>query len=275
MQIGVALMGGSFMPEYKDGGREAKTAFDRLIEGYALALGMGYDYIEASAGEILALSEGELNELIRLTREGEFSLRYVNSFVRADLKICTAEREDLVAYVDFTSDRISRLGVKVIVFGSGLARMRPNDMPFEECQKRYLDFVGICAEAGEKYGLVFALEPLNRGETNILNSVAEGLEIVKSLVRPEIRILADAFHMSLEGEEAGTLIENSAFITHLHVSEAPGRVYPGKFGGTYLSDFLQNLKKASFSKDITVECVFDNFEKEGPLALKFVKEKLL
>ncbi|HOO25938.1 MAG TPA: sugar phosphate isomerase/epimerase family protein [Clostridiales bacterium] len=275
MQIGVALMGGSFMPEYKGGGKEEKTAFDRLVEGYELALGMGYDYIEASAGEILALNEGELDELVRLTREGKFSLRYVNSFVRADLKICTAPPEDLKAYVDFASDRISKLGVKVIVFGSGIARMRPDDMPFEEGQKKYLDFVGICAEAGKKYGLVFALEPLNRGETNILNSVAEGLEIVKSLGRPEIRILADAFHMSLEGEKAKIVSDNSDLITHLHISEAPGRVYPGKFGGPYLIEFAKDLKSAGFDKDMTVECVFEDFEKEGPLALEFVKEKML
>ena len=275
MQIGVALMGGSFMPEYKGGAAEERTAFDRLLEGYNLAMDMGYDYIEASAAEILALSDREIDKLNSLKAEGRFALRYINSFVRADLKICTAARDDLVAYVETAVEKTARLGVGVIVFGSGVARMRPKEMSLEQGMEKYLDFVAICAKAAKKHGLVFALEPLNKTETNILNSVAEGIEIARNLNLKEIQVLPDAFHMSLENESADITVKNADLISHLHISEAPGRVYPGKFGGAYLIEFAKVLKAAGFDKDMTVECVFENFEKEGPLALKFVKEKML
>ncbi|NLP48222.1 MAG: sugar phosphate isomerase/epimerase [Clostridiales bacterium] len=275
MQIGVALMGGSFMPEYKGGAAEERTAFDRLLEGYNLAMDMGYDYIEASAAEILALSDREIDKLNSLKAEGRFALRYINSFVRADLKICTAARDDLVAYVETAVEKTARLGVGVIVFGSGVARMRPKEMSLEQGMEKYLDFVAICAKAAKKHGLVFALEPLNKTETNILNSVAEGIEIARNLNLKEIQVLPDAFHMSLENESADIIVKNADLISHLHISEAPGRVYPGKFGGAYLIEFAKVLKAAGFDKDMTVECVFENFEKEGPLALKFVKEKML
>ncbi len=275
MQIGVALMGGSFMPEYKGGAAEERTAFDRLLEGYNLAMDMGYDYIEASAAEILALSDREIDKLNSLKAEGRFALRYINSFVRADLKICTAARDDLVAYVETAVEKTARLGVGVIVFGSGVARMRPKEMSLEQGMEKYLDFVAICAKAAKKHGLVFALEPLNKTETNILNSVAEGIEIARNLNLKEIQVLPDAFHMSLENESADIIVKNADLISHLHISEAPGRVYPGKFGGAYLIEFAKVLKAAGFDKDMTVECVFENFEKEGPLALKFLKEKML
>ena len=57
--------------------------------------------------------------------------------------------------------------------------------------------------------------------------------------------------------------------------EAPGRVYPGKFGGEYLIKLGKELREEGFCKNATVECCFDNFEIEGPEALRFVKEKML
>jgi hypothetical protein len=79
MDIGVALLGGSFMPELKGSDApSAESAFDRLVSGYRLAMEMGFDYIEATAGEILALREEELDMLGDMIITGDFTLRYVN-----------------------------------------------------------------------------------------------------------------------------------------------------------------------------------------------------
>jgi len=106
-------------------------------------------------------------------------------------------------------------------------------------------------------------------------AMAEGAEIVRWLNSPEIVLLADAFHMAIEGETAEVILNNEDILSHLHISEAPGRVYPGKFGGEYLIKLGKDLLKAGFNKDATVECCFDDFKIEGPEALRFVKEKML
>lgn len=274
MEIGVALMGGTFMPEFKGALPVAQTAFDRLVSGYSLAMEMGYDYIEASAGEILALSEEELEKLAGMVKNGKFTLRYINSFVRADLKICTEDTAVLEGYVTEAVRRIAALGVKTIVFGSGVARKYPDSMTQTEGLRKFVDFLGICAKTAGQYGIRFALEPLNRTETNILNSVAEGAELVHWLDSPQIVLLADAFHMAIEGESADVILDNEDIISHLHISEAPGRVYPGKFGGEYLIKLGKTLRNEGFCKNATVECCFDNFEIEGPEALRFAKEKM-
>jgi len=275
LKIGCALAGGSFMPEVKGGAPERQTAFERLTLGYNQALAMGFDYIEASAGEILALSAGELDALIELRLDGEFAVRYVNSFVRADLKICTADKTLLEQYVYNAVGRIAALGAGVIIFGSGKAREYPASMTHAEGMEKFLDFTKLCARAAGEYGIKIALEPLNRGETNILNSVAEGVRTARELNLPEVVVLADAFHMALEGETAEVVVRNADLISHLHISEAPGRYYPGKNGGEYLIRFARELKKAGFAKDATVECCFDDFTAEGPKALRFIKEEML
>lgn len=275
MEIGCALMGGTFMPEFKGDNSAQETAFDRLVSGYRLALQMGFDYIEASAGEILALSAEEIKTLVNMKNDGSFSLRYVNSFVRGDLKICTEKAEVLSQYASDVISRVSALGAGVIVFGSGVARKHPESMTREEGMEKFLEFLGVCGKIAGEYGVKIALEPLNATETNILNKVSEGAELVRSLKSPEIVLLADAFHMSMEGESAPVILENADIISHIHVSEAPGRVYPGKFGGEYLITLGKELVKSGFDKDLTVECCFDDFEKEGPEAFRFVKEKML
>ncbi len=275
MDIGVALMGGSFMPEIKGGSPVNETAFGRLVSGYRLAMKMGYDYIEASAGEVLALTDEESDALAVMSKKGEFTLRYVNSFVRADLKICTESRDILERYANDTIRRAARLGAGVIVLGSGAARRHPDSMTRAEGTEKFTEFVKICAKAAKTYGVKIAFEPLNRTETNILNSVAEGAELVRTLNSPEVLLLADAFHMALEGETADIILDNMDILSHLHISEAPGRVYPGKFGGEYLIKLGKDLLTAGFGKDMTVECCFEHFETEGPEALQFIKEKML
>lgn len=263
------------MPEVKAGAPAQETAFERLTGGYRQALAMGFDYIEATAGEILALSAEELDALIELRLDGEFEARYVNSFVRADLKICTADSTLLEQYVYNAVGRIAALGASVVVFGSGKARECPASMTHDEGMEKFLAFTKLCADAAAEYGLTIALEPLNRTETNILNSVAEGVRVARALNRPEVVVLADAFHMALEGETAEVILRNADIISHLHISEAPGRVYPGKFGGDYLIQFAKALSEAGFTKDVTVECCFDDFAAEGPKALRFIKEEML
>lgn len=275
MDIGVALMGGTFMPEFKGGAAAQETAFGRLVSGCQQALKMGYDYIEASAGEILALSDEEMEALAAMKSNGGFPLRYINSFVRADLKICTEEAPVLAAYAEDVIRRAARLEVGTIVFGSGAARKHPETMTQTEGMEKFIEFLKVCANIAKNCGVKLALEPLNRTETNILNSVAEGAELVRRLNNREIILLADAFHMAIEGETAQVILNNQDILSHLHISEAPGRVYPGKFGGGYLIPLGKALLNAGFSKDVTVECCFDNFEKEGPEALRFVKEKML
>lgn len=275
MKIGVALLGGSFMPEFKGEVSAQETAFDRLVNGYTLAMEMGFDYIEATAGEILALTEQELDSLNDLRKNGKFSLRYVNSFVRPDLKICTETGEVLEDYAREVIRRVAMLGAGVLVFGSGVARKCPESMTHAQGMEKFIEFIEICTKIAKEYGIKIALEPLNRTETNILNSVAEGAELVHWLNNPEIVLLADAFHMAIEGETADMILDNEDIISHLHISEAPGRVYPGKFGGEYLIKLGKDLLSEGFCKDATVECCFDNFINEGPEALRFVKEKML
>src|SRR5262249_45663214 len=48
------------------------------------------------------------------------------------------------------------------------------------------------------YDAIVLHEPRNRYETNLINSVADGLSMLRGLGTSNVRILADLFHMNLE-----------------------------------------------------------------------------
>ena len=76
-------------------------------------------------------------------------------------------------------------------------------------------------------GVRFALEPLNRYETDLIHTVADGLGLVERVDAENFGLLLDTFHMNIEEP----VIEDSIRacgdrIFHFHVADS-NRWYPG------------------------------------------------
>lgn len=271
MRIGCSLPAKTFMPEYT----EKQVAYDPLqclLYGYETAMRIGYDYIEAAVGVIHDLTEEQLQFLSAKVKDGSFRLQYCNCFVPPEIPLCTASAQTIEAFVRDTMRKLDILDVRTVIFGSGVARRYPDGMTNAEATERITSFLRLCNEVGSTYGITTAIEPLNSTETNIINTASEGFQWVRNLDLPYVRILPDLFHMAMEKEDPNVLVQNENLIVHLHASEAPGRVFPGKFGGEYLKKCGEVLRSFGWTKDITVECVFSDFESEAETALKFMKE---
>jgi len=79
----------------------------------------------------------------------------------------------------------------------------------------------IAQEASEK-GVTLALEPLNRFETNLINTVEQGVEFCQRVVSPGAGLLLDTFHMHIEEKDSPTavgLAARAGVLAHFHVSE--------------------------------------------------------
>ena len=271
MQFGCSLNSKTFMPEFT-GSSDNYDPYEGLVLGHDMMRRIGYDYIEASVGVVNDLSEQELADLSRRAKDGSFALRYCNCFVPGRIPLCTAPKQEIRDFVEATMYRLDLLGVRSVVFGSGGARRRPEDMEKAQAMEKIAEFLTCCNSVGEKYGIKTVIEPLNQRETNILNSVAESAELVRALNLPYVRLLADLFHMSMEQEDPQVLVDNCDLIAHIHVSEAPGRVYPGKLAGEHFMRCVDKLHEAHFDRDVSVECTFTDMESEAAAALKFLKK---
>ena len=83
------------------------------------------------------------------------------------------------------------------------------------------------AAAAAQAGVRLALEPINRYETTLVNTVAEGLELVDSLGSDRVGLLLDTFHMNIEEPSIVASIRQAGnCIYHLHVADS-NRWHPG------------------------------------------------
>lgn len=226
----------------------------------------GYDYIELTVAGDLVPDEGEnaWAEKRRAIEAMPVVAEAFNSFIRTG-KITgpEADFDRLRRYVDTALDRAAQVGGKIIVFGSGGARTVPEGFPREEAERQIVRFLNLCADAAERTGVVVVVEPLNREESNILNTVAEGARFVQAVNRPGVRNLADTYHMEKDGEPIGDVAKYGAVLTHTHTADT-GRFAPGT--GSYdHAAFFRELRRAGYAGRLSIECSWRDFDAElGP-----------
>ncbi|MCC7376725.1 MAG: sugar phosphate isomerase/epimerase [Verrucomicrobiales bacterium] len=71
------------------------------------------------------------------------------------------------------------------------------------------------------YGVPFLLEPLNRYESNLLNTLSDTVDFLQPLRTRNVRILADLFHMNIEEASIPQSIRKAAdAIGHVHFADS-------------------------------------------------------
>jgi sugar phosphate isomerase/epimerase len=87
-------------------------------------------------------------------------------------------------------------------------------------------FKEVTARAAEA-GVRIAVEPLNRYETPLVNTVIQGLELIETVGSENMGLLLDTFHMNIEEPSIEESIRNCGDrIFHFHVADS-NRWYPG------------------------------------------------
>lgn len=163
---------------------------------------------------------------------------------------------------------VARPGAK-IVFGSGRARTVPNGVDRGAAEERFAEVVREARDVAARNDLVIVLEPLNTGETNLLNSIAECVDFLDSHEIDGVPIVADLYHIMLEREPLTALTEHGSRIGHAHIADS-GRRAPG-LGDWPLQEFLQGLRSGGYTGSVSLECVWEDFAAELRPAVEHVR----
>lgn len=84
------------------------------------------------------------------------------------------------------------------------------------------------ADVLQETGVTLLLEPVSDAFEGFLTHAKDGLAIVATVNRLQVRLLYDLFHAAVAGENlAATVGPNTALIGHVHVADHPGRGAPG------------------------------------------------
>ncbi|HEX4125844.1 MAG TPA: sugar phosphate isomerase/epimerase family protein [Tepidisphaeraceae bacterium] len=237
----------------------------------------GWDFVEASCQEALQATVDESQWTSRRQlRESPSPVPSANVMVPGSLRITGAKAspEALAKYMNTLMSRAAAVGMKTIVFGSGGARNVDADFDRKGARAQILLFAKMIAELAGKHGIMVVLEPLNRGECNIINTLPEAAEYVRAVNHPNFQLLLDSYHFWLEDEPLENLRAVAQSIRHVHLADKVGRTAPGRSGQADYRPLFAELKRVGYDGRAAVEAMgFDDIETGGPGVLKFVKEQ--
>lgn len=234
----------------------------------------GFDYIEGHVTKVAAMSEAEFEELCVKVAAAPIKAEAFCVLFPGDIKITGPEADPakIEAYADRALARVKKLGAEVVVFGSGGARKVPDGFDRATAWHQLITAGRILGRIAEKYGLVIALEPLNTGETNIINTQAEGLRLVADVKHDGFKILSDYYHLALGGENGDIVAACGGDLRHTHIANPNGRVCPAPGDGVDYDDFFDGLRRAGYNGRISYEGKITD-PAQVPVTLALLKEK--
>ncbi|WP_108995048.1 sugar phosphate isomerase/epimerase family protein, partial [Paenibacillus agaridevorans] len=193
----------------------------RGIEEAALLRDAGFDYIECALTALKLEDERAFREELPRYLDSPLPASAFNLFFPSDLKVVGPDVDEprIERYIGLAAEALNRIGARISVLGSGRSRRVPDGWERDRAEEQFLRLLERIAGAFAGTGVVLAVEPLNRRECNLINSVADASRFAELVNRPEIRALADFYHMEEEKEPFQTLIDHKMWLAHIHLAD--------------------------------------------------------
>jgi sugar phosphate isomerase/epimerase len=257
-------------------------AFDRVCR---YVKSVGYDGLELApftlAPTVIELTAGRRTELRQQAADAGVELVGLHwllagtsglHLTSADPDVRARTAEYLVALAEATRD----LGGTLMVFGSPKQRSLQDGVSWDQAFEHAAEVFRAAMPGVAARGVRICMEPLDPGETNFINTCAEGMRLVEAVAHPQFVLHLDVKAMSSERTPVPDLIERYAPRTgHFHAND-PNRRGPG-FGEVDFVPIFAALRKSGYGGWVSVE-VFDYSPDPETIASKslaYMRESLI
>ena len=236
---------------------------------------LGYDAIELGIRDPGSINSEELEKLSEYFKLPIAALATGQAYVDEGISL-TEKDEDIqnkaIERIKAHIDLGRKLNAPVII---GLMRGNPPKSGIEEALSVLYKNMSVCLNYAEKRSIRILLEPVNRYESTMINSLAEGVEFVKQFKSKNIQVLMDTFHMNIEEADMAKSVEEAfAYIGHVHAADS-NRLAPGQ-GHIDFDSIFQVLGAKGYKGYISAEILPEpDFYKAAQLSMEFFRSKEL
>ncbi|AWT56306.1 hydroxypyruvate isomerase family protein [Mycolicibacterium smegmatis] len=151
---------------------------------------------------------------------------------------------DFRASVDIAVEIAKRLGTKAF---NALYGNRRDDAGVDEQDAAAVENLIYASEATREIDAVVLIEPVSGSPLYPLKLAADAVAVIDRVAAQSdgtannLRLLADVYHMSVNGDDVPAALEGHAdLIGHVQIADAPGRGEPGT-GSLPLAGYLEQL----------------------------------
>ena len=189
--------------------------------------------------------------------------------------------------IDACTNLECNLFVGPIYSSVGRANLETGEAKEEQWKTEVKNLKEVCKYAEDK-GVFIALEPLNRFETDFINTCTQAINLIRDVGSNMLKIHLDTFHMNIEEKSSiQAILDACDLLHHFHASEND-RGAPGT-GQVHWSEIAGALKDIRYNRYIVIESftpevkviakaasIWRQTEKDGYVlaekGLKFLKE---
>ena len=217
---------------------------------------MGFDGFEAD-GALLLNQYDELKAAVKDTGVPVTSVcggyrGWIGDFV-------DYRRKTAIEDIKIILERAGEIGAAGIVVPAawGMFSLRLPPMvptrPADEDRKVLIDSLSKLRQVCEKSGTNVFLEPLNRYEDHMLNTLDAAGEVIEKGGLYHVKIMADFFHMNIEEPDIKkSICKWKDFIGHVHIADSH-RYQPGDGHTDFVYGF-EGLREIGFQGTMAFEC---------------------
>lgn len=216
---------------------------------------IGFDYIEPSLSAVSAMSDEEFSDARKILASSGLKAEAMNGMLPGTLRI-TGENviaQNIHDYLDKGFARAAELGTKVVVFGSGAARGVEKGFDFAQAWRQLANYLRLVERHAREHDIMIAIEPLRRGECNILNYVSEATALASLVNMPHIGVLGDFYHMRMESESMEALVHAGELLQHIHVANGVTRDFPMTGDRENYASLFDALRRAKYNGRVSIE----------------------
>jgi len=229
--------------------------WDGLDDAFSKAAALGFDAVEIFPSSPAELDVEEVKALAAkhgcaVAAVGTGAGWVVNKWTltHADPAVRTRAMEFVADMIDVAG----RLGAPAII-GSMQGRWE-GAITREEALGILANSLEELGERAARHGVPLLYEPLNRYETNLINTVSETADFLRSLRTKNVQILADLFHMNIEELDlAAALRMGSEKVGHVHFADSNRRAIG--LGHTAIAPVIAALREIGYRGYLSAEIV--------------------
>ncbi len=237
----------------------------------------GYDFIEGNLTKICQWSEEELKEVKNRLVAADLPMLCSNCFFPGDIKVIDETEtpfDKTLEYIKKAFYRAAYLGIENPAFGSGNSRRIPQGVEPAEVHDRLIRVLGVMGDVAKEYGITMVIEPLSHEVAETIFTVSEALSYSRELNHPNVKILADTYHMFIEKEPYTVFGECGDDLKNIHFSNPNPpkcRFFPHDVNEFDYKPIVDQIKAAGYNGKISIEARLEDPEVDIPSAVKVMK----
>jgi sugar phosphate isomerase/epimerase len=219
------------------------------------AADLGFDAIEVFAPSPDAVDRVQLR---RLLDDDGLKLAAVGTgggWLRQRLHLALADQDDRIRARRFVRGMIEfggEFGAPAII-GSMQGR-RSENVDKDAARALLAEALDELGEYAAGHHVPLLIEPLNRYESDLLNTLSDGVQLVESLSTRNVRLLADLFHMNIEETDmAAAIREAGPHLGHVHFVDSNRRA--AGFGHIALESIRDALQSIGYVGYLSAEAL--------------------